>query len=132
MPLPTGTWKATTVGSSVDLTINAPDQMGQITGKLGAINFVDFWDEVSQKITFGVTTVDPALGGTAYPAGLGGVNAPLSFAVYTGYLYRSASVAAGQDFTATLAGTMQATKGYVGASSRQNVFGWFAQINEVV
>jgi hypothetical protein len=121
MPLPTGIWKMNINGKEVDFVIQSV-QDGTFTSILLGQNQSGFWDEVSQTITFGFTKEIPL--------------PPV--AVFKGYLFRSPeNPAPGRDVVATLAGSVQVSIGAFAAvnlisSSRRNVFGWFAQITEVV
>ncbi len=126
MPLPTGTWKMNVNGKELDFTIQSvqvQEGQGVFSAFLLAESLTGFWDEVSQTITFGLTKGQ----------GPGGVAA-----VFKGYLFRSPeNPAPGRDVVATLAGSVQVSIGaFAGAnliaSSRRNVFGWFAQIAEVL
>jgi hypothetical protein len=119
MPLPTGDWKANVNGVAVDLVINAPNAEGVFDGTLGDVQIRGFWDESSQTISFGLILP------THLPV------API--AMYTASLLRSPAPAApGQDVTVTLSGSMRTTPDWPGSSARRNVFGWFAQITEIV
>jgi hypothetical protein len=121
MPLPVGIWKMNINGRELDFNIQLV-QEGTVTSVLLGETQIGFWDEVSQTITFGCTRQ------LALP--------PL--AVFKGYLFRSPeNPAPGRDVVATLAGSVQVGAGgffeaNLIASSRRNVFGWFAQITEVI
>ena len=122
MPLPTGTWKMNVNGKELDFTIQSV-QEGVFSAFLLGQSHTGFWDEVSQTITFGLTK---------------GQGPGSAAAVFKGYLFRSPeNPAPGRDVVATLAGSVQVSIGaFAGvnliASSRRNVFGWFAQIAEVL
>ena len=131
MPLPTGRWIININGREMELVIQQVVE-GVFSSILsqaepGAppaeLKQTGFWDEVSQTITFGLTE----------PSG----DMP-AVAVFKGYLLRSPeNPAPGRDVVATLAGSVQVTLGaFPGlpllSSSRRNVFGWFAQITEVI
>jgi hypothetical protein len=124
MPLPTGTWKMNVNGKELDFTIQSGGEV--FNGFLLGESQTGFWDEVSQTITFGFSKK------TAGPDGLAAV------AVFKGYLFKSPeNPAPGRDVVATLAGSVQVNIGSFAAanlitSSRRNVFGWFAQITEVL
>ena len=124
MPLPLGNWKINVNGKESILNISSVDQSGVlILAFQGAPNFGGFWDEVSQTITFSYASTSqgqPTIG------------------IFKGYLFRSPSDAVeGQDLTATLTGFLQTNEGTIQTgfipigSSRRNIFGWMAQINEV-
>ena len=123
MPLPVGIWKANVNGFESPLQINAPNQSGTVTGTFSNFDFVGFWDEASQTITFLVTLA------------IDNPGAPV-VAVFKGFLFRAPNLVPGQDAVATLTGFVQVTAGnhldgrFV-ASSRRNEFGWLAQITEV-
>ena len=123
MPLPTGTWKMNVNGKELDFTIQSV-QEGVFSAFLLGQSHTGFWDEVSQTITFGLTK--------------GQQDEVSAAAVFKGYLFRSPeNPAPGRDVVATLAGSVQVSIGsFAGAnlitSSRRNVFGWFAQITEVL
>lgn len=122
MPLPTGTWKMNINGKELDFTIQSV-QEGILSAFILGESHTGFWDEVSQTITFG------------FSKGQGGSAA---VAVFKGYLFRSPeNPAPGRDVVATLAGSVQVSIGSFAeanliTSSRRNVFGWFAQITEVL
>ena len=122
MPLPTGTWKMNLNGKELNFIIGSI-QEGIISAMLLDQSQTGFWDEVSQTITFG------------FSIGQGGL---ASVAVFKGYLFRSPeNPAPGRDVIATLAGSVQVSIGPFATanlipSSRRNVFGWFAQITEVL
>jgi hypothetical protein len=127
MPLPTGIWKMNLNGKELNFLI-ASIQGGIFSAQFLDQNQTGFWDEVSQTITFGVSD------------GQGGLAA---VAAFKGYLFRSPEdPAPGRDVIATLAGSVQVSSVQVStgpfakanliSSSRRNVFGWFAQITEVV
>ena len=122
MPLPTGIWKMNVNGKELDFLI-ASVQEGLLSARLFEDNQTGFWDEVSQTITFGLSQ------------GQGGL---ATVVVFKGYLYRSPeNPAPGRDIVATLTGSVEVSAGSFAAanlitSSRRNVFGWFAQITEVL
>ena len=123
MSLPTGTWKANVNGTETDLIIDPPNQQGIFAGKFFDTDIRGFWEESSQTITFSVGVIE-----TPLP----------TFALFKGYLYRTPpNPEPGRDVLATLTGFVQvnnagpATFPVVG-TSRRNVFGWLAQITEVL
>jgi hypothetical protein len=125
MPLPTGTWKVNVNGTEGNLTIEAPDR-GVFVGKVLEMDVRGFWDESSQTIAFMAITGQPALGGFVVRS-------------YKGYLFRTPpNPERGRDVLATLSGSLQVNAlapGDVaaeGGDARRNVFGWFAQIVEIV
>jgi hypothetical protein len=128
MPLSAGTWKANLNGTPVDLTIGGVDPQGLVPINLLGVNTHAFWNEVAQSLSIGL--VVNFVGG----AGAGIVS------IFEACLFRSpADPQAGQDVTATLAGTFRVAGGSVaqGAfpaipTSRRDVFGWYAQLTEVL
>ena len=131
MPLPPGTWKANINGIETSVSIGAPNQQGMFTGQLsvGQPNEVPirgFWDETSQTLTFSVTVAFE----NAYPY----------VAVFKAWLFRTPpNPPPGQDVLAMLTGFVQTTVGNTASSTfpvlptaRRNVFGWFAQMTEVL
>lgn len=122
MPLPTGIWKMNVNGRELDFEIRSA-QDGIFSSTFLGRTQPGFWDEVSQTITFGVEKGEGVLGNVAF---------------FKGYLFRSPeNPPPGRDVVATLAGSVQVSFGsFAGlnliGSSRRNVFGWFAQITEVV
>jgi len=129
MSLPTGVWKLNVNGTEDSLTIQVPpNQQGFFSGHLLSRECSGFWDEASQTITF----TDQV-----FPGGGGGVVGPLTIALFKGHLFRSPpNPEPGRDVVATLAGFVQVTEGAAFSpavsTSRRNVFGWFAQITEVL
>ena len=124
MPLPPGIWNANINGVESQIQLNPPNQSGVLTLLFSGVEFDGYWDEVSQTITFSVTL---ALDRPGKPV----------VAVFKGFLFRTPSdPTPGQDAVATLAGFVQVTTGghpnpALAATSRRNVFGWFARINEI-
>jgi hypothetical protein len=127
MPLPTGTWKATVNGAECDFIVEAPNAQGVFQGKMFETPVRGFWDETSQKITFTVTVFF----GPGFP----------TIAFFTGYLFRTPPNAPpGRDVLATVTGSVQANVGDAApgatfpalGTARRNVYGWFAQITEVL
>jgi hypothetical protein len=131
MPLTAGTWQANVNGQGAFLLIQAPDQNGVFSGTLAGLSISGFWDEIAQFMTFAFR-----------PARTGFPDLSEHLAVFTGYLFRSpVNPAPGQDVTATLAGFVQVPPSDsffvrpglpIDGTSRRNIFGWYAQINEVV
>jgi hypothetical protein len=123
MPLPAGRWKINVNGTEGELNIDAvPNQQGQISGDILSKGFKGMWDETSQSITI-IVVLTPGDFGT--------------IALYKGYLSRTPpNPEPGRDVVAILAGSVQVNEGNgfppARASSRRNIFGWFAQIPEVV
>ena len=124
MSLPTGLWKINVNGTEGNLTIDgAPNQQGIFSGGFFGVNFRGFWDESSQCITFCVRT-----GGDAdFP----------TVALLKGYLFRSPpNPEPGRDVVTTLTGFVQVNDGpgfrAIPGTSRRNIFGWMAQISEVL
>ena len=128
MPLPAGTWKANLNGTLVDLAIGGVNPQGLVPVALLNVDTQAFWNEVAQSLSIGLVV---NFGGGV---GVGVV------AIFEAYLFRSPSnPQAGQDVTATLAGTFRVAGGTVGAgafpaipTSRRDVFGWYAQLTEVL
>ena len=128
MPLPVGTWKANVNGTVIDLKISGVDPQGLFPVNLMNVDTQGFWNEVDQSLSIGLVL------------NFGGAVGQGVVAIFEGCLFRSpTNPQAGQDVTATLAGTVRVTAGAtaVGAfpatpSSRRSVFGWYAQIIEVV
>jgi len=127
MPLPAGTWKATVNGAETDFVIEAPNAQGVFQGSLFDTPIRGFWDETSQRLTFTMTVFF----GPGFP----------TIALLTGYLFRTPPNAPpGRDVVATVTGTVQANVGDAGpagafptlGTARRNVYGWFAQITEVL
>jgi hypothetical protein len=126
MSLPPGTWKANLNGTEGDLVIDAPDQQGVFTGKFFGTDIKGFWEEASQTITFSLTVF------------FGGGSPTI--ALFKGYLFRTPPNAApGRDLATTLTGFVQLNVGGAGAATfpalgtaRRNIFGWLAQITEVL
>ena len=127
MPLPVGTWKANVNGTVIDLKISGVDPQG-----LFPVNLLNdtqgFWNEIDHSCRSGLSSIS------------GGAVGQGVVAIFEGCLFRSpTNPQAGQDVTATLAGTVRVAAGAtaIGAfpatpSSRRSVFGWYAQITEVV
>jgi hypothetical protein len=127
MPLPAGVWKANINGFERSLQINAPNQSGVLTVQVPGVpdvSFDGFWDEPSQTITFSFTLQWDTPGKPVV-------------AMFKGFLFRTpTSPAPGQDTVATLTGFVQMSTATsldptLPATSRRNVFGWFAQITEL-
>jgi hypothetical protein len=125
MPLPLGNWKMNMNGRESDFFIEQVKEgvFSSTLGFGGGLQPRGFWDEASQTITFGLTTQEGDL---------------VSVALFKGYLIRTPENAPpGRDVVATLAGSVEVSVGafpllpLIG-SSRRNVFGWFAQITEVL
>ena len=117
MPLPAGKWKMTVNGveGTIDISQSRPEMFTATHSEFGRLE--GFWDETSQTITFHVKEPD-------------------GIALFKGYLMRAAQgQEPGRDVMVTLAGSMQVAGSLVSffnATARRNVFGWFAQITEVV
>jgi hypothetical protein len=128
MPLPAGTWKANVNGTAADLTIGGANPQGLVPVTFLNVNTQAFWNEVAQSLSIGLVV---NFGGGA---GVGIVS------VFEACLFRSPlNPQAGQDVTATLAGTFRVTAGTLAAgtfpaipTSRRDVFGWYAQLTEVL
>jgi hypothetical protein len=79
-----------------------------------------FWNEASQTITFDVPTTSP--------------EGKQAFTLFNGCLFRTpANPTPNQDVVATLTGFAEVTTPiFLPANSRRTVFGWFAQISEIL
>ncbi|MGB8194532.1 MAG: hypothetical protein WCF67_21550 [Chitinophagaceae bacterium] len=124
MPLPVGNWKININGTEGELPIvSPPDQQGKFSGVVMGKNFQGFWDETSQTVTINVKVGEFDNFPTIY--------------LLKGYLFRTpANAEPGRDVIVTLSGYVQTQlgPGYLGvanSSFRRNIFGWFAQIQEV-
>lgn len=128
MPLPAGSWKANLNGTVVDLTIGGVNPQGMVPVTLLTVNTQGFWNEVAQSLSIGLVV------------NFGGGVGTGIVSIFEACLFRSPpNPQAGQDVTATLAGTFRVTAGTVnpGAfpaipTSRREVFGWYAQLTEVL
>ena len=126
MPLPTGTWKINVSWRESDFVIPAIEE-GGFKGTLLGQTVTGFWDEVSQTIIF-VFRLEP-LEGVPVPV----VGLPV--AVFKAYLFRTPENAApGHDVVATLTGFAQVNGNVLNLTGnpRRNIFGWLAQIPEVL
>ena len=127
MPLPVGTWKANVNGTEFDLKIGGVDQQGVFPVNFLNVDTKGFWNEAAQSLALGLVVIYPG-GGAAIVAN------------FEACLFRSPPNAQpGRDVVATLAGTFRVSAGNLPAgafpgipSSRRDVFGWFAQITEVL
>ncbi len=127
MPLPVGTWKANLNGTVFDLKIDGVDQQGVFPVNFLNVDTKGFWNEAAQSMALGLVVI--------YAGG----GAPI-VAHFEACLFRSPpSAQVGQDVVATLAGTFRVSAGNLAAgafpgipSSRRDVFGWYAQITEVL
>jgi hypothetical protein len=119
-----GTWKINVNGTEGSITIGAPTTEGVVSGSYGTSKFEGFWDEVSQTISLNVRLQGA---GPSVPA----------VAIFKGFLFRTPSGAEpGSDLLTTLTGFVQVFDDHsfspAHGSSRRNVFGWVAQIPEVI
>ena len=132
MPLPIGIWTANVNGMETVLRIESLDQQGIFIGQLNNAPIRGYWEEGSQTITFTAVAV-----GGFLP----------NIALFKGHLFRSPpNPEPGRDVTAMLTGSIQTAMSNFqlapgdfdnfavlpSGSSRRNVFGWMAQITEVV
>ena len=119
MPLPSGTWKMNINGFLTDLQIE-PTQGELFTATFGGLpTLKGFWNEASQSVSFGLPIGDQ------------------SVLLFEGYAFRTPiTPEPGQDVVVTLAGLVRVNTGsaftFLQASARRNVFGWFAQITELI
>ncbi len=130
MPLVTGTWTINANGAEGDLIIVALNPDGSISGTVFGTAFSGFWNETGQSIFFEsmmpiVITADGLI--------VGGVGR----AQFTGYLFSTQpSPPVGSDIKWTLCGHLStpATNGLFVAqpNSHRTVFGWFANVTQVV
>ena len=123
MPLETGTWTINANGQLGQLNISSVVPSGNLSGTIyvGGVTPVDpstfqgFWDETSQKITFGLTDV-----------------LHNGFQVYTGFLFQDQIRITGVTGSVvfTLAGYVQifGAVGGLSSTARRSLFGWYAQI----
>ena len=119
MPLPIGTWKMNVNGTEFDLQIQSV-QDGNLEGMFRGAAVRGFWNEASQTITFDVPTTSP--------------EGKQAFTLFNGCLFRTpANPPPNQDVVATLTGFAEVTTPiFLPANSRRTVFGWFAQISEIL
>ena len=119
MPLPIGTWKMNVNGTELDLQIQSV-QDGNLDGMFRGAAVRGFWNEASQTITFDVPTTSP--------------EGKQVFTLFNGCLFRTpANPTPNQDIVATLTGFAEVTTPiFLPANSRRTVFGWFAQISEIL
>jgi hypothetical protein len=156
MPLKNGNWDININGTQGVLSIDNVGADGNLSGGLSEfiggsfLSIAGFWDEVAQSISFHTVTpdsgsviIDPSTGEPLIDPNTGGPIPvpvrPADFRSYRGYLFSTPPhPSPGQDITLTLAGDVLAdgsassNSSPINASSRRNVFGWFAQIREVV
>jgi hypothetical protein len=125
MPLPIGVWKANINGHETDMAIESLNPQGIFGGKLYGAPVEGFWDEHSQSISFALFVFSSATDRT--------------MAFFRGYLMRTPpNPEPGRDVVATLTGTIEMTEGnagvgpFAGATARRHVFGWFAQLTEIL
>ena len=124
MPLPLGTWKVNVDGQEGTLTIQSSDPLRILLDILGKNAINGFWNEISQTITFGFSQ--------------GEFEENRVSGLFKGHLVRTPPFPGpGQDIVATLTGSLDLIGSVsflptVTVTSRRNVFGWFAQITEVV
>jgi len=118
MPLPSGTWKTNINGFFTDLQIQTQGELFTATLADAGLTFRGFWNEASQSVSFGL------------PVGEQNV------VLFEGYAFRTPiTPEPGQDVEVTLAGLVRVTGTaftFLQASARRNVFGWFAQITELI
>ncbi|HEX6125979.1 MAG TPA: hypothetical protein VFZ23_11460 [Pyrinomonadaceae bacterium] len=157
MPLKNGNWDLNINGTVGTLAIDAVGADGTLVGRLfefvggPELSIAGFWNEVAQSISFhtmipdsGAVIIDPSTGQPLIDPNTGGAipmpQPPSEFRSYRGYLFSTPPrPSPGQDITLTLTGEVQAdasggaaNASPISASSRRNVFGWFAQMNEVI
>jgi len=122
MPLPVGLWKANVNGAECELHIN--EAGGLVTGSLLNEEIHGSWNETAQSVSF--VSLD-----RSHP--------PDTFrGFYAGYLFSTPRDAQpGRDILWTLCGTLHATPQWYSSVFRnahplRNVFGWYAQISQIL
>ncbi len=139
MPLQLGTWKVNVNGLQGDLVIQSVGAKGVLSGQIFGFQVRGFWDEGSQTLTFIAQKplqVPPEVVISFTPP----IEIELTQVIphfFEGHLFRTPPVPEpGQDILWTLAGTVQDASGEgangVLGTARRNVFGWFAQITQVL
>ena len=95
-------------------------QDGNLDGMFRGAAVRGFWNEASQTITFDVPTTSS--------------EGKQAFTLFNGCLFRTpANPTPNQDAVATLTGFAEVTTPiFLPANSRRTVFGWFAQISEIL
>lgn len=124
MPLETGAWMLIANGQSGQIIISSVVPSGNLSGTMyvpgvtpGETSTIQgFWDQTSQKITFGLTDVQLNV-----------------FQVYTGSLFQDRFRITGVTGSVvfTLSGCFRSFQGSMGSlvgSARRHTFGWYAQI----
>lgn len=153
MPLKTGSWDININGTMGTLAIDSVGSDGSLVGRLSElgrdVSIVGFWDEVAQSISFHLLNTTPGpiiVDATGQPIIDPSTGMPMTmppqlaeFRSYKGYLFSTPPhPTPGQDIMLTLAGDVRVDAAApfngspINGSSRRNVFGWFAQIEEVI
>ncbi len=132
MPLFTGTWKINVNGTEGSFVINSIGIDGTVSGTVLLIRFTGFWNESSQTIFF--ESITPISGVGPFGAEIQGGD---SRAQFIGYLFPTPpNTSAGSDILWTLCGhvTAPVTGGIsaVQPNSHRVIFGWFAQVTQVI
>lgn len=130
MPRPAGSWSANINGVETELKLGAIQADGSFRGSVQNESIEGWWDEVSQSVTFRAGEFVAT-----------GANTPEDATrfrgLYTGYLFGTPPTpAAGQDVEWTLAGSVVTTppwpSTFAPGTARRRVFGWFAQLKQIV
>lgn len=130
MPLPAGSWSANVNGVELGLKLGAIQDDGSFRGSLQNETIEGWWDEVSQSVTF--RSGEFVATGPNTPE-----DATRFRGLYTGYLFRTPPTpSAGQDVEWTLVGSVVTTPPwpsvFTAGTARRHVFGWFAQLKQIV
>ena len=116
MPLLTGNWSITINGHESTLSITSISGDGRVDGLLGGAGFSGFWNEAAQMIVMQISGSGPIL---------------------TGYLFTVPAVPPpGGDVKWNLCGYVtvapDASNAFVNPNSRRMIFGWRAEITQVI
>lgn len=130
MPLPTGKWTVNLNGTEGELRIDMMNVDGSFTGSLIATAITGFWNEITQTISF-------ELGMPELIVPIGAVQPQATRGHFVGYLFSTpAAPVPGSDIKWTLTGFVSFPPGQgIGLAqptSRRDVFGWFAEITQIV
>ena len=139
MPLLTGIWKININGIEGEMNITNINADGSINGSIASVGgqivpFLGFWNESAQSIF--LETMTPLFQSATGP--MGGAPGGGDFrAQFFGYLFSSqGSHPAGADIKWTICGhvstsPVQPFPGLV-LNSRRTIFGWYAEVNQVM